>query len=210
MPPKPESTPAPAPAPATPAPAPAVAPAASSGSKFSALIPVILVVVLAPVVSWAVAQFVIIPKMEQRLTAAVGKAGVTTAEAPAEEAAPAEESSAHGGGHGAAPKKGEASSPSNSYEFSNVVVNLAGTMGTRYLKATFLVTGKDRNIRDTFNKEKAKMVDVTLNVLSSLSLADLEEAGAKNIIREKLVNAYNQALGKKIVEQIYFSDFVVQ
>jgi flagellar FliL protein len=47
-------------------------------------------------------------------------------------------------------------------------------------------------------------------VLSSLSLADLEEAGAKNIIREKLILAYNQALGRKVAEQIYFTDFVVQ
>jgi flagellar FliL protein len=208
MPPKPEPTPAPA---ATPAPAPAAAPVGSSGSKITALIPVILVVVLAPVVSWAVAQFVIIPKMEARLTAAVSKAVPATAagEAAAEEAAPAEAASARAGGHGAPAKKGD-TSPTNSYEFSNVVVNLAGTMGTRYLKATFMVTGKDPHIRDTFNKEKARLVDVTLNVLSSLSLADLEEAGAKNIIREKLVNAYNQALGRKVVEQIYFSDFVVQ
>ncbi|MFA5264198.1 MAG: flagellar basal body-associated FliL family protein [Opitutaceae bacterium] len=204
MPPKPESTPAPAAA------TPASAPAVSSGFKITALIPVILVVVLAPLISWAVAQYVIIPKMEQRLTAAMGKAGGTTADASAEEARSADESSWREGGHGAASGKGEASGPSNSYEFTNVVVNLAGTMGTRYLKATFLVTGKDRNIRDTFNKDKARMVDVTLNVLSSLTLADLEEAGAKNIIREKLVNAYNQALGKKVVEQIYFSDFVVQ
>jgi len=51
---------------------------------------------------------------------------------------------------------------------------------------------------------------VTLNVLSSLSLADLEEVGAKNIIREKLINSYNQALGKKTADQVYFTDFVVQ
>ena len=54
------------------------------------------------------------------------------------------------------------------------------------------------------------ITDVTLNVLSSLTLADLEESGAKNILREKLVNAYNQALGKKVADQVYFSDFVVQ
>jgi flagellar FliL protein len=54
------------------------------------------------------------------------------------------------------------------------------------------------------------MMDVTLNVLSSLTLSDLEEPGSKNIIREKLVMAYNQALGKKIADQIYFSDFVIQ
>jgi flagellar FliL protein len=47
-------------------------------------------------------------------------------------------------------------------------------------------------------------------VLSALSLADLEEAGAKNLIREKLVTSYNEALGHKLAEQVYFSDFVVQ
>jgi flagellar FliL protein len=90
------------------------------------------------------------------------------------------------------------------------VVNLAGTMGTRYLKASFLVTGADPTLRGQFEANKPRMLDVTLNVLSSLTLSDLEEAGAKNIIREKLGAAYNQALGRKVAEQIYFSDFVVQ
>lgn len=204
-----EATPAPAPAPA-----PAGAPeAAAAPSKSAGLLPVILVVVLAPVISWAVAQFVILPQFEKKLNAAVAASGDSHgaaeggSHAAAEPAAPAH-GGGEGGGHGA--KKGEAAGPSNSYEFTNIVVNLAGTMGTRYLKTTFLVTGKDQNLREYFNRDKAKMVDVTLNVLSSLSLADLEEAGAKNIIREKLVNAYNQAIGKKVAEQVYFSDFVVQ
>ncbi len=202
---------------ATPAPAPAPAPGADAApagtSKIAALLPVILVVVLAPVVSWAVAQFVILPQFEKKLNAVVATAGEHGAPADAHGAAPAAAHAApaaEGGdkaGHG---KKGDAAGPSNSYEFTNIVVNLAGTMGTRYLKTTFLVTGKDANLREYFNRDKAKMVDVTLNVLSSLSLADLEEAGAKNIIREKLVNAYNQAIGKKVAEQVYFSDFVVQ
>jgi flagellar FliL protein len=46
--------------------------------------------------------------------------------------------------------------------------------------------------------------------LSSLTLADLEESGAKNIIRERLLASYNQALGKKTAENLYFSEFVVQ
>ena len=64
--------------------------------------------------------------------------------------------------------------------------------------------------RELFETQKAKLTDITLNVLSSLSLADLEEPGAKNVLREKLVLTYNQALGKKVAEQVYFSDFVVQ
>ena len=142
-----------------------------------------------------------LPQLEKRLGAA-GGASVTASAPPAP--APVVEK-----GKG---KKGETVVPvvPNAYEFSNVIVNLAGTMGTRYLKTTFLVTGSDQKLNETFIGNKAKLVDITLNVLSSLTLAEIEEAGAKNIIREKLVDAYNQALGRKVVEQIYFSDFVVQ
>jgi flagellar FliL protein len=82
-------------------------------------------------------------------------------------------------------------------------------MGTRYLKTSFIVTGVD-GLKGLFETNKARMTDLTLNVLSSLTLADLEEPGSKNVLREKLVAAYNQALGRKVADQVYFSDFVVQ
>jgi flagellar FliL protein len=184
--------------------APAPTPATPAGkSLLGTLVPVVLVVVLAPAVSWLVMQYVMLPQLEKRLAAAGGVAVV--APAPAAPAPVAEK------GKG---KKGETVAPvaPNTYVFSNVIVNLAGTMGTRYLKTTFMVTGSDQKLNEAFAsaQNQPKLVDITLNILSSLTLADTEEAGAKNIIREKLVNAYNQALGHKVVEQIYFSDFVVQ
>jgi flagellar FliL protein len=184
--------------------APGADAAAPAAKPMAALIPVIAVVVLAPVLSFAVGQFVLIPQLKKQVAAMpAGEEGA--AEAHAEPAAEA-------GGHGGGEKKGEAASagPGNTYQMENIVVNLAGTMGTRYLKTSFMVTGSDKNLRATFESNKPKLVDITLNVLSSLSLADLEEAGAKNIIREKLMISYNQALGRRVVEQIYFADFVVQ
>ena len=198
---KPEAA-APAPAPQAAAPAPS---AEARPSAIKSLMPVILVVVLAPVVSWAVAQFVILPQFEKKLSKIVATAPAAEAGAAAEPAAAATE----GGGESHEGKKGAAGA-ANSYEFANVIVNLSGTMGTRYLKTTFKVIGKDNTLRATFESNKDKLLDVTLNVLSSLSLADLEEVGAKNIIREKLINSYNQALGKKTADQVYFTDFVVQ
>jgi len=198
---KPEAA-APAPAPQAAAPAPS---AEARPSAIKSLMPVILVVVLAPVVSWAVAQFVILPQFEKKLSKIVATAPAAEAGAAAEPAAAATE----GGGESHEGKKGAAGA-ANSYEFANVIVNLSGTMGTRYLKTTFKVVGKDNTLRATFESNKDKLLDVTLNVLASLSLADLEEVGAKNIIREKLINSYNQALGKKTADQVYFTDFVVQ
>lgn len=175
------------------------APKKSGGS--SPLLPALLALVVAPALTFAVAKFVLIPSLRQELAA---PAGAEAHAAPAEHA----ESSGHGGGgHG---KSGESAAAGNTYKFENVVVNLAGTMGTRYLKTTFLVTGSDAGLAGAFEANKPALVDVTLNVLSSLTLGDLEEAGSKNLIREKLVQSYNQALGRKVAEQVFFSDFVVQ
>ena len=167
-------------------------PPAKSPSAIAAWIPAVASVLLAPVACLAVVQFVLLPRFVKRLSAPV-----------AAEAAPAE---------AAAPKAAEGKAPSgaNSYDFTNVVVNLSGTMGTRYLKTTFTVTGSDAALKQQFDSNKARLTDVTLNVLSALSLADLEEAGSKNVIRDRLVSAYNQALGHRVVEQVYFADFLIQ
>ena len=189
------------PPPPTAAAAVATAPAAPAAKgALAAWLPVIAAVILAPVLSWAVAEFVLLPRLQKKLAAP--KAGEV-----AEEHAAPETKAEHGAKGGKGEKEG--ANPAN-YEFQNVVVNLSGTMGTRYLKTSFLVTGADPTINSVFNAQKAKLTDITLNVLSSLSLADLEEPGSKNILREKLVLAYNQALGKRVAEQVYFSDFVVQ
>lgn len=184
---------------------------ADKKSALKAWLPAIAALVLAPVVCFAVSQFVLLPRLQKQLALAPAAAGAGH-EAPAGEElaeAPAE-GGKEGGKEGKEGKEG-AGGPGN-YEFSNVVVNLAGTMGTRYLKTSFIVTPADKkgNLKNLFEEHKAKLTDITLNVLSSLTLADLEEPGSKNVLREKLVATYNQALGKRVVDQVYFSDFVVQ
>jgi flagellar FliL protein len=177
-------------------------PAKKSGGA-SALMPALLAIIGAPALTYAVCQFVLIPGLKKELATPHDPA-----EAHAGEAAPSGHGKPAASGHGKA--AGAAKSTANAYTFENIVVNLAGTMGTRYLKTTFLVTGSDPALIATFESNRAALVDVTINVLSSLSLSDLEEAGSKNLIREKLVQSYNQALGRKVAEQIFFSDFVVQ
>ncbi len=174
----------------TPAPEKSAAAAAPSRPGSAAAVGSI---VLAPALSWAVCQFVLLPKLQKAIAAPL----------------PAASADAAAGGD-AAPKDGKEKNAPPTYEFTNVVVNLAGTMGTRLLRTSFIVTGPAADLHTVFDSNKAKMTDVTLNVLSSLTLSDLEEPGSRNVLREKLVAAYNQSLGRKVADQIYFSDFVVQ
>jgi flagellar FliL protein len=181
--------------------APVESVASTAGSSaLKAWLPAVLAIVLAPAASYGVAQFVVLPRLQKKLAAPPAQVADNTAAASSE------------GGEKGKDGKDAGKDGGATYEFSNVVVNLAGTMGTRYLKTSFVVTGaeKNANIKAQFEAQKPKFTDITLNVLSSLTLADLEEPGAKNVLREKLVATYNQAFGKRVVDQVYFSDFVIQ
>jgi|SRR5690606_17060016 len=181
--------------------------AASKSGGFKSWIPTIVALVLAPAACWAVSQYVLMPQLKRSLLAEVaGEESAEVAAASGEAAAVG----AHGGASGHGGKEGEAGPATNVYRFENVVVNLAGTMGTRYLKTTFLVTGASQDLAARFEAAKPQLTDVSIGVLSTLTLAELEEPGAKNVIRERLVNAFNQVLGQRVAEQVYFADFVVQ
>lgn len=178
--------------------APDVVDPGKAPSGAAAWIPAICAVVLAPVLCVAVVQFILVPRFQKKLGAAAAVA------VPAAAAAPEPNVIVKGG------SDGKQTGAGNSFDFTNVVVNLSGTMGTRYLKTSFTVTGNDPGLKQAFDSGKARLTDVTLNVLSALSLAELEEPGSKNVLRDRLVTAYNQALGHHTVDQVYFSDFLIQ
>ena len=210
---KPEAAAAPAPAPSA-----AEAAAAPKGGGIAGFIPLIIALIVAPVLSWVVFEFVMLPRMKSQLLAAAGEQPAAAAAAGHGEAAATEPKAEPKKSEGKKPeaKKGEAkkgehsaSESPGSYQFDNIVVNLSGTMGTRYLKTSFLITGKE-NLRELFEERQPQLLDATLNTLGSLTLADLEEVGSRNLIRARLIAAYNEVIGVRVVDQIYFSAFVVQ
>lgn len=157
-------------------------------------LPVIAVVVLVPGISFALTQWVLIPRLKAAMTAGQ----------QAQEAAPA-------GQKHAAPKDSKTDGkPAFSYDFTGIVVNLSGSMGTRYLKVSFTVFSSNPDLQKIVSENKPQLLDVALNVLSSRTLAELEAAGARNTVRNDLVTNLNQALNNDVVSQVYFSEFVVQ
>lgn len=189
------------------------------------LIPVIAVVVLMPAITFAMINFLLLPKirgivLEKKATehaeegASAGGHGAKPAakEEKGGHGAKKEAKGGHGGGgHGKEAKGGsEGTGGAFSYDFENVVVNLAGTMGTRYLKTSFTVLSENAEVKTVIEENKKQLLDVTLNVLGTRTLADLEQPGAKNVLRNDLMANINQALKSDLVTQIYFSDFVIQ
>lgn len=152
-------------------------------------VPILIMLIILPALSYLMMEYLFIPRLKSAMT----DAGATqhTSE----------------GGHG---KEGGVIPSKQTVEFKNIVANLSGSLRTRYVKVTFEVMGSDPDFTPMLDEHRTKLVDTTLTVLSLLSVKDLEEPGVKNIVRNDLIGAFETALGRKMVEELYFSEFVVQ
>lgn len=183
------------------------APAAKAASPWPALIATIVVM---PGIAFGMTKYLIVPSIKSALVEA-GAPGAGAASGPA---AGAEKGEPHGSS--AAGKTAHESGGKGrekqafTYEFKDIVVNLSGTMGTRYLKTTFTVSSGNADLQKIMTENKNQLLDVTLNVLSAKTLADLEVPNSKNLVRNDLQTSLNHALGSELIDQIYFSEFVVQ
>ncbi len=219
--------------------------------KSNPFIPLAVVLVAMPAVSFVMVNSVFLPKLEKTLTKMVEDAKATAVAADnaaplvtpsggdaakAEAAKPAAKDAGHGkepakdAAHGKEPAKdghkADAAPASGadkdkkptvvyskdgwSYNFTNVVSNLTGSLGTKYVKCAFSVVSDDQNIGVIVEENKSKLRDAALSVLSARSLADMEASGAKNILRSELAANFNKALNSNVVKQIFFTEFVIQ
>jgi len=201
---------------------------AAGGGGIKALLPLIIMVVLMPVLAFTTTQFLILPK----IVMARGDA------APAEHGEEAEaEAGGHGDkeeggdkGHGKEPakehgKEKDAGKPKDdkghggksaggkkkqSVPIAKVIVNVAGSMGSRYLMTSFTVVGSHADFKTTIEENKDQLLDLANSAMASKTISDLEKPGARNQLRAELMSIFNNALGSGLVQEIYFTEFAVQ
>ena len=166
--------------------------------------PVIAIILLVPAVTYGMAEFLIIPKLRSAVLQPKTAAEQAKKDAPTK--------GEHGKGeHGKGEHgKGEEAGDRFTYDFESVVVNLSGALGTRYLKTTFTLYSENADLKKIVDQNKKQLVDVAISILGSRTLAELDQPGSKNVVRSDLIANFNQAMKSNLVEQIYFSEFVIQ
>ncbi len=167
-------------------------PAAPSGGGKS-WVPLIANIVLMPAIAYALTTFVLVPKILNGKTA----------------------SSSAGGETGGGESHGSGSSSGAKAKFTaplggKVLVNVAGTAGTRYLVASMTLVGKNAEFKDGVEKNDPQLRDSASSILSSKTISDLEKPGMRNIIRAELISAFNDILGKEAVTDIFLTEFAIQ
>jgi flagellar FliL protein len=161
---------------------------APPGGGFKAWLPLIITLVTMPVIAFAVTQFVLLPQLKKGL----GLASVSATPVKAKESKP-----------GADLKR-------ESVPMNKLLVNVAGTMGARYLLVSLAVSGSDQDFKSKVAAHDPQLRDYACGVLATKTIADLEKPGARNMIRSELMSGFNNILGNSLVQEIYMTEFAIQ
>jgi len=172
-------------------------PASGGSSKKSsnALIPIIVVILLVPALCYGVMEFLIIPKLKS-------PSGGGADHSKTESGAKAKKDS-----HGGVNPPGE-----HTVEFGKeaIVVNLAGSGNSRYLRTNFIIASSDKDIAKTIEESKGSLKDAAITVLTTQSLDALDGANGREVVRKGLISRFNNVLGGEVIDQIYFTEFLIQ
>jgi flagellar FliL protein len=177
----------------------AEAPAPSGGKKKLFLFGGIGIGVLA--IGVALAIFVLKPMMS----------GSESSEAPAKEEAKTEKAEKHGKSE--KPKKEASHSQVGDgivFAIEDIVVNPAGTAGSRFLSASFGIEVSSPETATRLEEREPLVRDALITILSSKTLAELTDAKQKEIMRLQIKKRLSLLLKTEDVTNVFYTDFVLQ
>ena len=157
-------------------------------------------VILAIIVADACAAFLVVKAIAPRLVASRVKQAVANV-APAAEPTQASK--------GEAPA-GQEDAMGTIDQISDLVVNPAGTDGTRYLCTTVALETIDPKVSEEIKSREAQIRDVLIAILSRRTIAELADLETRDPLREEIRAGVNNLLIGGEVVGVYFSNFVLQ
>jgi flagellar basal body-associated protein FliL len=95
-------------------------------------------------------------------------------------------------------------------EFGGIVVNLAGSGNSRFLRTTFTIASSEKDIAKFIEEKKDSLKDAAISVLSTQSLDVLDGANGREVVRKGIITRFNNVLGADMIDQIYFTEFLIQ
>ena len=111
--------------------------------------------------------------------------------------------SSKGDGHG---EKAEALV----YAIKDIVVNPAGTGGTRFLSVSFGFEFDSPELTAAIQERELAVRDALITILSSKTVTQLTDAKEKEIVRYQIKKRLEQLLNTDQITGVYYTDFVLQ
>lgn len=112
-------------------------------------------------------------------------------------------------GDGAGKPGGEAAAPII-FSMENLVLNPAGTSGTRFLMATVAVELSDAKHLDKLKEREAETRDILVSLLGRKTVDELSDATRRDAFRAEANAAIAPLLPKHAIRRVFFPQFVIQ
>ena len=90
------------------------------------------------------------------------------------------------------------------------LVNLADPLGKRYIKLVIEAELASPEVAEELSKQRPKIRDGIILLLSSKTYADLASAENKLTLQNEIVSRLNQILGGPKITRVFFTDLVIQ
>lgn len=109
------------------------------------------------------------------------------------------------------PAKDEKKERGQIHLIQDILVNPAGTNGTRYLSTSIgLETSDFRQQTDRFEELTPIIRDIFIAILSSKTMGELSSIDGKEKLRGEILARVNEAVKPDSVYRVYFVDYVLQ
>ena len=122
------------------------------------------------------------------------------------------DAAAAGGAHKAPAEGGKEGGATEAviHVLDNMVLNPAGSGGSRYLLLTVAIEVGSPAVIESFKARDAELRDIVLTTLGTKPVDQLTNMATREQFKVEIINAVDERFGKKSVKRIYFPQFVVQ
>jgi flagellar basal body-associated protein FliL len=109
------------------------------------------------------------------------------------------------------PKAAKRHAPGKNVALEPVVVNIAGTEGKRYLKATVQAEVPDQEkIVKEVTERKPQLADILVTTLSRKTLPEVTAPDALAALRGEIFEKFAEELGPTKLHRVFITEFVIQ
>jgi flagellar FliL protein len=106
--------------------------------------------------------------------------------------------------------EGEAAKPGRVYQLENLIVNPAGSMGTRFVMATVAFAVADDKAQKAISEHEVELRDMVTTLLGRLPLDSLTQPGARDMLKARIAELAAPVIGIRTPLKVYLPQFVIQ
>ena len=123
---------------------------------------------------------------------------------------PPEAAKAHDSDAEASHDSAHKAEPSPIYSVDNLVLNPAGSNGTRFLLVSVALEAKDEGTVAELKGRDAELRDAILRMFGTKTVEQVSEASARDGLRAELLTAISKLAPPGAIRKVYFPQFVIQ